>query len=96
MPFVVNCPTCRKPLSVHESQAGTVVPCPHCRQRLTAPGLPPAVVPSPASSFANLENDNENSERISRSGYNRATWPGEPSGWLIAARTVIWGVIAIP
>ncbi len=43
MPFVISCPTCRHPLTAHESQAGVVVACPTCQYPLTVPGVAPGV-----------------------------------------------------
>ena len=37
MPVSVDCPRCKHPLSVPESQAGSYIRCPQCRGRLWVP-----------------------------------------------------------
>ncbi|MDB5307558.1 MAG: hypothetical protein JWO38_1760 [Gemmataceae bacterium] len=100
MPTIVNCPTCHRPLTVHESQVGQAVNCPNCRHPLTVPALVPR---QPADPFAGLpapepELSGETRRAVGARGYRagQGGWPGEPPGWLIAARMVIWGLIAVP
>jgi DNA-directed RNA polymerase subunit RPC12/RpoP len=51
------CNLCRKPISYSTDEAGTTLPCPHCRTTVTLPGSAPHEKPArkrPAGLFAGL------------------------------------------
>src|SRR5262249_54215733 len=54
MPNIIDCPSCRRPLSVPESLGGQLVKCPTCNHAFTAPaGIapPPAEAPPPPETY---------------------------------------------
>jgi uncharacterized protein YbaR (Trm112 family) len=87
MSLVIHCPTCRHPLTVHESQAGTVVACPTCRHPLTVPAVADAVVPMPAELIAAPSDEAQRR----RARYDRQ----RPSGAALAVLVIVGVAVAV-
>lgn len=55
---IIHCPLCKKPISITDAHAGLKFSCPHCTQRIQAPGTPPPpVVPTQKTMLASAETE---------------------------------------
>ena len=108
MPPVIQCPKCNRSITVNQSHVGRLIKCPHCHHPFTVPGSVPTPLADPFAGLPIPEPDlsEETRRTVGTQGYEtsgrgyrgsgRGGWPGDPPGWLVAARIIIWGLIAFP
>ncbi len=53
--LLLSCPHCSRKIQVKEELAGQQVRCPHCRQALTVPAMPPSAVGKGAGAVGPLD-----------------------------------------